>query len=49
MALAALVAWAMAMVPSMALEALVMAVAAFVLSIEDTGPLDFTENIVHLQ
>ena len=49
MVLVALVAWAMVMVPVMALVAMVMAVATFALSMEDTGPLDFTENIVHLQ
>lgn len=50
MVLVALVAWAMVMVPIMALVAMVMAVATFVpISMEDTGPLDFTENTVHLQ
>lgn len=50
MALVALVAWAMVTAPSMALVAVVMAVATFVLlSMEDTGPLDFTENLAHLQ
>ena len=51
MALVVLVAWAMAMVPAMVLEAMVvMAVATSIpLSMEDTGPLGFTENIVYLQ
>ena len=41
MALVALVAWAMVTVPSMALVAVVMAVATFILlSIGHTGPLD---------
>lgn len=46
MALVALVAWAMAMVPAMALGAMVvMYVTSFVpLSMEDISPLDFTEK-----
>ena len=44
MALVVSVAWAMVMVPLMALEATVVAaVATFIpLSIEDTGPMDFS-------
>lgn len=50
MVLLALVAWAMVMVPTLALVAMVMAVATFVpVSMEDTGPLDFTEKTVNLQ
>lgn len=51
MALVVLVAWVMAIVPAMVVEAMVvMAVATSVLlSMEDTGHLDFTESILHLQ
>ena len=50
MALVVSVASVMAMVPTTLLEAMVVvAVATSIpLSIEDTGPLDFTENMIHL-
>lgn len=50
MALVVSVASVTAMVPTTLLEAMVVvAVATSIpLSIEDTGPLDFTENMIHL-
>lgn len=43
MALVALVAWAMAMVPAMVLGAMVAMDTSVLLSMADTGPQDFTD------